>query len=226
MKKTDVSQWIDFVRGVAEPEVERELHRELEAGAEESRREEQRWRRVAALGARDSERQVPEAALRVAQAIGCLRRPDQAEPEAVPFFERLGFDVLFDSLAQPTTGVRGPALAGNPFGGAADAVRHLVLEADRYTVDIRFERQPDPRLTVRPGGFSGAVVAGQILYRNGETQPLPRTPVLVFSGENIVHSTLSSDSGEFHAEGLPEESLKLCLLVGVRECIEVPLGQS
>ena len=144
----------------------------------------------------------------------------------MPFLKRLGFEIVFDSLAQAAAGVRGPALAGNPFGGAADGLRHLVLEAERYTVDVRFERRPDPRFTVRPGGFSGAVVAGQIVHKNGETKPMPRTPVLVFAGESIVCSTLSNDSGEFHAEGLPEEPLRLCLLVGRRECIEVPLGQA
>ncbi len=224
MKRFDIAQWVDFVRDVAEPEVERQMHRSLESGAEESRREERRWRRVAALAAKDRERQVPETAVRVAQAIGGLRRPEESEPAAVPLFERLGFDVVFDSLSQPAVGVRGPALAGMALGGA-DNLRHLVLEAEGYTVDVRFERMPDPRFTVRPGGFSGAVVAGQILHKNGETKPMPRTPVLVFSGENIVCSTLSNDSGEFHAEGLPEEPLKLCLLVGHRECIEVPLGQ-
>ena len=219
MKKFDIAQWVDFVRGVAAPEVERELRRHLESGAARSREEERRWRRVAALGAKDRKREVPEHALRGARAIGSLRRLENGDPGALPFFERLGFEIVFDSLRQAATGTRGPGLAG----GAADPARHLVLEAESYTVDVRFEPRPDPRHTVRPGGFPGGVVAGQILHRNGETKPLPRTPVLVFSGESIVHSTLSSDSGEFHAEGLPTEPLRLCLLVGRRECIEVPL---
>lgn len=216
----DIAHWIDYVRGVAEPELEEEIRRRLESGSERPRSEEERWRRLAVLGCKDAERQVPEAALRGARAIGCLCRPGESEPQ----FERLGFDVVFDSLAQAAVGTRSPGLAAVMAGRPADAVRHLVLEADSYTVDVRFEPRPDPRLTVRPGGFTGAVVAGQILHRNGETKPIPRTPILVFAGDRIVHSTLSSDSGEFHAEGLPREHLKLCLLVGRRHCIEIPLG--
>ena len=216
----DIAHWIDFVRGMAEPELEEEMRRRLASGTERPRAEEERWRRLAVLGCKDVERQVPEAALRGARAIGSLCRSGESEPQ----FERLGFDVVFDSLTQAAVGTRGPGLAAVMAGRPADAVRHLVLEADSYTVDVRFEPRPDPRLTVRPGGFAGAVVAGQILHRNGETKPIPRTPVLVFAGDTIVHSTLSSDSGEFHVEGLPRESLKLCLLVGRRHCIEIPLG--
>ena len=69
-------------------------------------------RRVAALGAKDRERQVPEHALRAARAIGSLRRLENGDPGALPFFERLGFDVVFDSLREAAIGTRGPALAG------------------------------------------------------------------------------------------------------------------
>ncbi len=101
--------------------------------------------------------------------------------------------------------------------------QRVVLETEKSTVDVRLEREPDPAATVRPGGFTGGVMAGKLLRLDGDTRPLPRTPVLVFAGSTIVRSTLVKPCGRFHAEGLPKSPLSLCLLVGHEECIEVPL---
>ena len=89
-----------------------------------------------------------------------------------------------------------------------------MVESGDYTVDVRLEP-----------AVAGSSLVGQILRSSGEAEPLPRTPVLVFAGDDIVGSSLTSPAGEFRADGLPESPLNLCLMVGGDACIEVELGQ-
>lgn len=208
----DSDQWSDYVRGLADPSLEAAIEEQLATGNRRLEREAALWRRLAAVGHRDRERQVPEHAVRVAKAIGSLRRGDEEVP-AASWWRRLAFTVAFDSLGQPApAGVRSLETCG----------RHLVFEAERFTVDVRLERRA--AADAGPDRGTGVAVDGQILRCRDDEQPVPRTPVLVLSGGDIVSSTLASPEGEFHARGLPEETLNLCLLVGREECIEVPLS--
>ena len=87
--------------------------------------------------------------------------------------------------------------------------RQVVYRSSDYTVDVRVEYETD-----------STVLVGEIL-RN--SRPLPEVPVLVASGERIVARSLSGEFGEFQAEDLPRDSLRLSLLVGSDERIDLPL---
>ncbi len=215
----DIVQWCDFVRGVADPTVEDEMQERAETGSRSERRDAGLFLRLARYGRETVEQGPPREAVRIAHAIGSLRpphfrRPETEEEEEPPLWRRLSFEIFFDSRSQlAAAGTRGHGSSG----------RHLVLEAGEFTVDVRLEREPPPELTVRPGGFGGSVVTGQILSHNGDAAPVPRTPVFIFAGDRIVRKIFASPSGEFHAEGLPDDPLRLCLLVGNAKVIDIPL---
>ncbi len=236
----DIVQWCDFVRGVADPAIEEEMREYAATGTRPQRRDAELLRRLADYGRETEHEGVPREAVRIAHAIDSLGRPRLGRPrlgrprlgrprlgrpepeegEEPSLLRRLSFEVLFDSLSRPHL----PQLAVTGTRSHGSQGRHLVLKVDKFTIDVRLVREPSPEHTVRPGGFGGSVVTGQILSRDGGVQPVPRAPVFIFAGDKIIRKILASPSGEFHAEGLPDHPLRLCLLVGRAQFIEVPLG--
>ena len=195
MAKYDITQLSDLVRGVADP-VARESMREYLDGSPRARRQVDLLERVAAVARADQEMRIPEHALRVVKALGSLRRPEAETSRGL-----LPFKIAFDSFLQP-------AAAGTRDIQSQD--RQLVVDAAPYMVDLRLEQETE-----------SAVVVGQLL-RDG-THPVSGVPVLLLAADQVVGRSTTSEFGEFHAEGLPREPLKLCLLIESDKNLEVSL---
>ena len=222
MTQFKITDWCDFVRGVAETQQGAEMRRELEAGEAPSRMIDM-LSLVAEVGRLDSALEIPEHAVRVAKAAGSLARPHHS-PEAAgerglgKLLRYLPFSITFDSFSEP-------ALAGTRSLQGAD--RRLSVEAEAYKIDLRVEHDTEPQSTV---------VVGQLLRRTpgaegegaewvGSEDPMPDIPVLALEAGQIVGRSRTGRFGEFQAEGLPNSALSLCLLVGTDECIELPLDR-
>ncbi len=208
MSKFNLSQWSDLIRGVADDTVVREMLRELEGDAA-ARRSVDLLERVRQVAERDRSLDIPSYALRVAKAAASVARletssgaEDSTRSSAWRF---LPFELIFDSLRQP-------AMAGTRNSPASS--RHLSFQAEDYTIDVRLEQD-----------VQGVALTGQLL-RTAGTVPVSETPVLVLAGGQIVERSLTSTFGEFQAEGLPEEDLKLYVLTQLGSCIAIPLPGS
>lgn len=197
MAKYDITQLSDLVRGVADP-VARKSMREYLDISPRARRQVDLLERVAAVARADQEMRIPDHALRIVKALGSLRRP-----EAQPSRGLLPFKIAFDSFLQP-------AAAGTRDIQARD--RQLVVHADPYRVDLRLEQESE----------QSSVVVGQLL-RDG-IHPMSDVPVLLLAGGRVVGRSTTSEFGEFQAEGLPRQPLKLCLLIESDKNLEVPLA--
>lgn len=215
MAKFDISDWCDYVRGIADPAQSDAMRSQLETTGAAPRVLVDRLRRVAEVGRFDNALEIPEHALRVAKAAGSLRRPQATEEGATGWvaslLRQLPFTITFDSLRQPA-----PVGTRNLQG----ADRQLSLEAEDFKVDLRLEHDTDPNSTV---------VVGQVVRRRmddpeAEAEPVTNLPVLAVEGGRIVGRSSTGSFGEFQAEGLPNDTLSLCFLVGPEECIELPLG--
>ena len=205
MTDLDITGLCDFVRGVLDPETEARVREHLES---RSRNPAGALRRVAAVGHWDAQHPVPDSAVRVAKAAGSLQRRDSA-PAAESFagsvLKRLPLTVVADTLHQ-AAGAGARDLQSN--------YRHIVFEAEGYSVDVRLEHEKEP---------AGAVVLGQLMRHDGEAGPVGEVPILLVARNKIVGRGLTGEFGEFHAEGLPVEPMDLCLLVGSEQCLELPL---
>lgn len=199
MERYDITHWADFVRGVAAPEEEQAMREHLADASPRQRRDVELLQRVAAVGTRDSAAAPPASAVRMVKALGSLRR--SRSPEA-----RRPWRVLFDSLGEP-------ALAG--VRGAPTNDRHLVVESGDVVVDVRFE-------AAEPSRWGGAVT-GQVLRRR-DSRPCSEATVMVLSGDTAVGASLTDDSGEFQADGLPEGPLDLWVQVGREQSVDFPLS--
>jgi len=208
MATFNVTDWCDFVRGVAAPEAEREMRERLASGDAGARRTVGFLTRLAAVARTDQQTQIPEHAVRMAKAIATVQRPAEDTPADSALWRFLPVKITFDSLLQP-------AAAGTR--GLYPAFRQLSFKADDFTVDVRLEPDAESR---------GMAVVGQVLESRGEPRPVARVPVLMTAGGKIVGRSLTSRFGEFHAEELPKERLDLFVLVGPETCIAVPLEQA
>lgn len=210
MARFDVTDWCDLVRGVADPDAERQMRERLASGGAGPRRIFDALSRVAAVAKRDGE-VPPEHAVRMAKAIASVRRPRE-EVSRSSLWRYLPFEVSFDSL-------REPALAGTR--DLSPSFRQLSFKAEGFTVDVRWDQEAEPRT---------AVVVGQVLERPAEglggPRPAALIPVLVTSSDGeIAGHSVTSELGEFHAAGLPDGDLELHVLVGPETCIRLPLDQ-
>lgn len=215
MAPFDITDWCDFVRGVAEPDRDAELRRELESG-KAPRRMIDTLSLVAEVGRLDSTVEIPEYAVRVAKAAGSLARPPVPSSGLGRFdpsrlLRYLPVSITFDSFTQP-------ALAGTRKLQASD--RRLSAVGEGYSLDLRLEQDPETH---------SLVVVGQLVQRapnldaEAEVSPAQDIPVLALEGDRIVGRTRTGPLGEFEAEGLPIGADRLCLLVGPRDCIDLSL---
>ncbi len=207
MAKFDITDWSDFVRGVATPEDEETMRQLLAPTARDAvttTELAESLSRVAAVGRSDIKDPVPPHAVRIAKAIATTRQAVAQQARRSSLLKRLRCAVTFDSLLQPA-----PA-------GTRDldrSHRTMVFEANSYRVDLRLEQELEPR---------SAVAVGQVTQSDADKGPLPRVPVLIFAGQDEVDRTVTSRFGEFHFEGLPRRRLDLCLVIG-EDFVELPL---
>ena len=202
----ELNHLCDYARGIAEPHAVEQMGKAL-AGSKNSNRSVELFRQVFSLGLVDQGVQVPDHAVRVAKAMASLSRPrasEQASPLA-SLLTFLPFKVTFDSLQALPAGTR---------DFSSSHQRITSFRAADFSVHVRVEHETNPH---------SQVVVGQLLRHTPEPCPVPEVPVLVISQGRIVGRSLTSQFGEFQADGLPPEPMRLCLLVHAEACINVPL---
>ncbi|MEM7351009.1 MAG: hypothetical protein AAF657_09405, partial [Acidobacteriota bacterium] len=148
-------------------------------------------------------------AVRIAKAIASVRRPESASHTAtapqrgLAALRRLRLAITFDSLLAPApVGTR----------NLASHHRQIILEVEGYRVDLAVELER-----------RGTVAVGQVTSTYDEAKTFEGVPILVFAGEREIDHGLTSPHGEFQFEGLPQDELELCMVVG-EDFLEIPLS--
>ncbi len=217
MKKQDREiAWLDFARGVADPDTESEILQRLASGSNRDKKEIDLWRSVAALGRRDIEQEIADEldVTRIVKAMGRMHLPAPAET-GLAAVRRLVAELTFGHQPAPV-GVR----------GATSAVRHSVYSAEDYVFDIRIESL-DPK---------GCRLDGQVARQDG--QPLGRSsrqktdpgsqqggiPVLLLKDDDLLASVVCDELGELHSQDLQQTPTKLQFLVEETLHIEIPVS--
>ena len=208
MNDNDVSRWCDFVRGLLPEDESRSLATTLETADRKTRSLVEMLRRVAAVGREDGASAVPEHAVRIAKALGSLRRHGEA---GEAFRKPMPFTAVFDSLIHPT-----PAGARD-LGPSQRLDRLVSFRAGTYSVDVRLEQEADLR---------HAVIVGQVLRADESVEPVANIPTILSSQGRVLDSALTSELGEFQVRGVVRKRLTLSLLVEDQEWIELPLVES
>jgi hypothetical protein len=204
MKHYELTDWVDFVRGLgdARSRADMEMHRQAcEACHEASSTLE----RIALAAAADRAFEPPAWVLHRARAVA-----SQARPEQVCSLPRLLVRLVRDSLLQPlAAGVR----------SNARTARQSLYQAGGVYIDLRVEQLP---------GRRDVVLVGQLLSPGTDSvgAAVSRRQVVLTSGGEILASTASNEHGEFHLEYVPADRMRLHIPVenGTRR-IEIRLNR-
>jgi hypothetical protein len=199
MRHFTVWEWVDFAGGLDAPAVRSAMDAHL-AGCSKCRQTVQALRAVSQLAHRENAYEPPDHAVRYAQALYPLYRP-----------EKSGIARLIAHLVHDTASV--PLPAGIR---AEDRLsRHLVYQADSYYLDLQLEYQPSGRVTL----------IGQLADQGAPAINTANVPVCLMEGSTLMAMTVCNHLGEFHLECAPSRNLRLRLpLPAAGKQVEVPLS--
>lgn len=202
MNHYDITEWADFVRGLAAPAVAASMRRHLDEGCDTCAATARRLELVTRSAEADRAYEPPVQLVRFAQAAFSLRRPERVL--ALPgLAARLVFNSLDAALA---AGVRGPV---------EEITRQTLYEAGDFAVHLRFEQ---------PSGASRVSLTGQIANRRVPNPPMAHVPVLLTRGRTVVARSLSNEFGEFQVDYEPHAALRLHIPVSDgRQSIQLTL---
>lgn len=189
----DLTQWTDYVRGVAAPGSVKDMRRHLSDCVLCSLTVEL-LRRAAETARLDRSFEPPadvvEAAMRIFPATTGV------EWSVWTGLRRLTAGMTLNSSAAPAAGVRSLRAAS----------RHFVYKAGQYSVDLQLEKDP---------GVASFGMTGQIADETAPDIPIGNTRVVLLSGNRLLASTGTNEFGEFFLQYTP--STNLCLLVPIEE---------
>jgi hypothetical protein len=199
MKHFTVWEWVDFVGSIDEPEIHSAMNAHL-GGCPTCQRTVEMLRTVAELALKERGYEPPERALRYAEAIYSLYRPEKSG------LARLIAQLIHDSAMVPLpAGIR-----------AEDRLsRHLVYQAENYYLDLQLEYQPSGRVTL----------IGQLANQGAPAISTANVPVCLMERSTLLATTLCNQLVEFHLECAPSRYLRLHLpLPTAGKQLEVPLS--
>ena len=179
-------QWIDFVRGLADPKLARDMQDHLGLPCTECLSLVASLSVVERTAARDRVHPVPPAA--VLRAVSIFRPEPRASILDVP--RRLA-ELLLDSRQQPL-------LAGART--VDQQARQLVFRAMEIRVDLRMEVLAPKRILLLTGQFSS---------ESSETDSINGVRVAVVDGQRILAEAQTNSFGEFELECRPQPGVQL-----------------
>lgn len=186
MKHYEITEWLDFVHGLAGNAEHQAMQQHLDTHCDKCQSTVDLLRKLMAAAVADSQYQLPEQAVRMARALYALQGP-----ERVQVLPRIRAQLTFDSF-------REPALAG--VRSQQRIARQAMYEAGDYVLDLRIENERgEPKVSL----------VGQIANRIIPEQKLANVPVILAAGAEVLGRTTSNDFGEFQMEYEPQHSLSL-----------------
>ena len=199
MKHFTAWEWTDFVGGVDDSEVHALMQAHL-TGCPRCQRTVEVLRGVSELAQRESAYEPPDHAMRYAQAIYSMYRPEKSG------LARLVAQLMHDSASAPLpAGIRSEDRLS----------RHLVYRAESYYLDLQLEYQPSGRVTL----------VGQLANQAAPAISTENVPVCLMERSTLLATTLCNNLGEFHLECAPSRNLRLHLpLPTAGKQLEVPLS--
>lgn len=169
---------VDFVRGVARPELASMLERHLDSGCKKCLKSIALWRSILDIARDEADSPPPESAVRGAEACYGLYGRPEAATSRVPTLAEL----VFDSFRQPVpAGARSSATSG----------RQLLYKSEGIDVDIRTHFDADS---------NQVFLTGQVLDPCKPNADMKGISVMVVEKSGALGQTVTNGLGEFQLE--------------------------
>jgi hypothetical protein len=202
MKHFSIWQWADFVRGLGETVPRAAMAAHLSSGCRRCEQLVSALHDVAVTARGEADYDPPDHAMRHAQAIFSLYRPEKIS------FPRMVARLVHDSL-------RAPLPAG--MRSQDRLSRHALYEAGSYYLDLQLEHQPRSGLVT---------LIGQLADRNKPATSTADVPVWLMQRKALVASALCNRFGEFQLEYESARDLRLQVpLPAASKRLEVSLNR-
>jgi len=201
MSHFEITEWMDFVRGVLNAERRAALESHLEEGCSECASACALLQRTVEAAAADRAWNVPPELVAAAEAIFAERQ--QVQPS---FLSRIAARLIYDNIGelQPAGARAGQAVT-----------RQVAFDAGDYYLDLSMG-----------GDSTHRSLVGQFASRKTPATPQANIPVLLIAGETVISRTMTNEFGEFSLEYQPRKNLRLCLPVAAEGTqVEVSLKE-
>lgn len=200
MKHFSLTEWADFVRGVATAEQKASMLKHLDENCSRCRKTVGMWTSVAEFLEHEVAYEPPASALRIAKSY------------LAPFKLALRQTQVL-RLARPTfDSFEGQALAG--VRGFDPAPQQLMYQCGNVIIDLRLEPKPNTR---------SMALAGQVLDSAQPGGSLAGIPVFLLSREDTWLETTTNQLGEFHFSFPPAQHLRLLFgMEGTAWLVQLP----
>ena len=199
MKHYEITEWTDYVRGVAGGNLGKRMGDHLAEGCTQCGVTQAALREVAVLADKDSRLDLADGVVRSVKALFAHRQPERARE-----LKCLALQLVYDSFLQPApAGVR----------NVNETSRRMVFRGEDIALDLilaRDEASSDLRL-------NGELVSSS-------EGPMPDIPAMLVEDHEVIDQSLTGSLGNFFITCERPETTHLRLLVGDGEYIEVPLS--
>jgi anti-sigma factor RsiW len=193
--------WADFVRGVSEPKISKEIRAHQASGCPECKKTHEAWSRIRRLATDEGAYAPPENLVRLAK-LGF------ASKAAPPSRTWTLANLVFDSFAQPLpAGVRSGALN----------VWQVIYEAEGLAIDLRFGRRAQSKAVHVVGQVFDKLEA-RALQNNASIE-------LLTDHDQMIAAAPVTALGEFHLEFEHKEPLWLSVRAVGRNPLRIPLTE-
>lgn len=200
MKHYGITEWTDYIRGVAGGSLGKRMGDHLAEGCAQCGVTEAALREVAVLADKDSRLDLADGVVRSVKALFAHRQPERAQG-----LKCLALQLVYDSLLQPApAGVRG--------GQAAS--RRLVFRGEDVALDLVLAHSEPGSADLR---LSGELVSS-------DEGPMPDVPAQLVEDHDVVGESLTGPLGTFLLSCERPQSSHLRLLVREGEYIDIPLS--
>jgi hypothetical protein len=189
--------WADFVRGIGQSKMIREVEGHL-AGCPDCRATREVWKNVVLIANTEATFMPPDGLVRIAKQE--LATTQLGKPSVWTLA-----NLQFDSFSQPLP-------AGVRSGGSAG--RQLVFDAETTMVDLVLELRPQSK-TIS--------LAGQVVDKSG-TRVAPRRVSVILWTETALPlaETSANEFGEFQLEFAAQDRLRISIEIAGRKPIRIP----
>lgn len=196
------AQWVNYVRGIATPELQRSMQQHLSSGCPECLETEKLWSEVYSSAQREADYTPPEDAVRLAKASFM-----PVEQEKISTLGQIA-ELIFDSISQPLA----PAFRGG-VETVGSGARTLLYQSGDIRVDMWVEGRSPNRLNVM----------GQVLNLHESDQMVSKAKIVLLEGERSLARTATNELGEFQLEFRLHDDMRLSIEVALGRNVIIPL---
>lgn len=200
MKHYEITEWTDYIRGVAGGNLSKRMGDHLAEGCTQCGVTQAALREVADLADKDSRLDLADGVVRSVKALFAHRQPERARE-----LKCLALQLVYDSLLQPApAGVR----------SSDAATRRLVFRGEDIALDLVLARDESESSDLR---LSGELVSS-------DDGPMPDVPAMLVEDDEVIDRALTGPLGNFFIACERPETTSLRLVVRDGEYIDVPLS--